>query len=89
MRKKRSSLPGYTILLLAICSGCLTFRESDRSLNRDMKKRAFPMKFIMIHPVRLGGFGIGINTRKCLYYFLYMAHQVPPPLFYPILKTSD
>lgn len=42
MRKKRSSLAGYTILLVAICSGCLTFRESDRSLNRDMKKKGLP-----------------------------------------------
>lgn len=42
IRKKRSSLAGYTILLIAICSGCLTFRESDRSLNRDMKKKGLP-----------------------------------------------
>lgn len=42
LRKKGALLASYSILLVAICSGCLTFRESDPSLNREMKKKDLP-----------------------------------------------
>lgn len=38
MRNQRVRLAGYIIALLGICTGCLSFRESDRKLHRTMTK---------------------------------------------------
>jgi len=38
MKEKSTYLKVCLILMLGICSGCLSFRESDRKLNRTMKK---------------------------------------------------
>lgn len=38
MRKKSIPLPGYILFLLGFCSGCLSFRESDKNLIQRMKK---------------------------------------------------
>lgn len=37
--KNKISLAGYIILLVAICSSCLTFCKSDQALYREMKKK--------------------------------------------------
>ncbi|SEJ10974.1 Pimeloyl-ACP methyl ester carboxylesterase [Cyclobacterium xiamenense] len=38
MRKPRVRLAGFVIALLGICTGCFSFRESDRTLHRTMAK---------------------------------------------------